>query len=81
MLNKKVKLSQSARKRRIGKAHVIAAIENAGEPLRVPAAEGLDERLLWIGADDRGALLEIIGIELPEKLVIIHVMPYRYRRR
>ena len=76
----KVKLTQSARKRRIGKAHVIVAMNRAGEPRRIPATGALDERLLWIGEDDRGVLLEIIGIELPEYLLIIHVMPYAYRR-
>ncbi|MGZ4119489.1 MAG: hypothetical protein ACXVQS_02405 [Actinomycetota bacterium] len=77
----KVKLTQAARKRRIGKAHIIVAMNRAGEPQRFSATGGLDERLLWIGEDDRGVLLEIIGIELPEYILIIHVMPYAYRRQ
>ncbi|HEX9711512.1 MAG TPA: hypothetical protein VGB52_03035 [Actinomycetota bacterium] len=51
---RKVRLSRSARKRRIGKAHIIAAMNSAGEPERFPAERELDERLLWIGEDDRG---------------------------
>jgi len=78
---RKVKLTKSARKRRIGKAHIIAAMNNAGDPERFSAEGDLDERLLWIGEDDRGVVLEIIGIELPEYLLIIHVMPYAYRRK
>lgn len=38
-------------------------------------------RLVWIGEDDRGVALEIIGIEVPEYLLIIHVMPVAYRRK
>lgn len=78
---RRVKLTRSARKRRIGTAHVIAAMNNAGEPERFPAEGDLDERLLWIGEDDRGVMLEIIGVELPDYLLIIHVMPYSYRRK
>lgn len=77
----RVKFTQSARKRRIGKAHVLAAMENAGDPVRLPGEEGLDERLVWVGQDDRGVTLEVIAVEQPEYLLIIHVMPYAYRRR
>lgn len=78
---RRVKFTQSARKRRIGKAHVLAAMVDAGEPTRLSAEEGLDERLVWIGTDDRGVVLEVIGVELPAYLLIIHVMPYSYRRQ
>jgi hypothetical protein len=76
----RVRFTQSARKRRIGKAHVLAAMADAGEPQRMPATGDLDERLVWVGRDDRGVELEIIGIELPDYLLIIHVMFYSYRR-
>lgn len=56
-------------------------MENAGEPVRLPAEEGCDERLVWVGQDDRGLTLEVIAVEQPEYLLIIHVMPYAYRRR
>lgn len=75
-----VKFTQSARKRRIGKAHVLAAMADAGEPQRVAATDDLDERLVWIGHDDRGVELEVIGVQTPDYLLIIHVMPYAYRR-
>jgi hypothetical protein len=77
----RVKLTPSARKRRIGTAHVIAAMNNAGDPQRIPADGDLDERLVWVGPDDRGVVLEVIGIELPDYLLVIHVMPYAYRRK
>jgi hypothetical protein len=78
---RRVKLTQSARKRRIGTAHVIAAMNNAGSPQRVPADGDLDERLVWVAPDDRGVVLEVIGIELPDYLLVIHVMPQAYRRK
>lgn len=77
---RRIKFTQAARKRRIGKAHVLAAMNNAGEPVRVPAEGELDERLVWIGEDDRGVTLEVIAVEQPDYLLVIHVMPYAYRR-
>lgn len=56
-------------------------MNNAGDPERFPAEGDLDERFLWIGEDDRGVVLEIMGIELSDYLLIIHVMPYSYRRK
>lgn len=50
------------------------------EPTLVPATEGLDERLVWIGDDDRGIELEIVALVLPGAVVVIHVMPTALRR-
>lgn len=55
-------------------------MNNAGEPAVVAGAPGEDDRLLWIGVDDRGVELEVIGIDLPDYLLIMHVMPYACRR-
>lgn len=60
---------------------MLSAMENAGEPVRLPSEEGLDERIVWVGKDDRGVTLEVIAVEQPDYLLIIHVMPYAYRRR
>jgi hypothetical protein len=75
-----VKFTQSARKHRLGRAHVLAAMEAAGEPEHVPAGGGLDDRLVWVGADDRGVVLEVIAVDLPDYLLIIHAMPLAFRR-
>ena len=45
------------------------------------ADEDLQERLLWIGPDDRGMELEVIAIVEPDYLLVIHVMPHQFRRR
>lgn len=57
--------------------HVINTIE----PVHVPATEALDARLLWVGEDDRGIELEIVALDLPHAVVVIHVMPTGLRRR
>lgn len=77
---RRVRFTQSARRHRIGKAHVLAAMNAVGEPQRIPAEGDLDDRLLWVGPDDRGVVLEVIGIDLPDYLLIIHVMPNEFRR-
>lgn len=59
---------------------MLAAMEAAGEPERVPADGDLDDRLLWVGPDDRGIVLEVITVELPDYLLVIHAMPVAFRR-
>lgn len=55
--------------------HVINAIA----PISVPATMDLDARLVWIGTDDRGIELEIVALDLPDAIVVIHVMPTALR--
>ena len=50
------------------------------EPIEIPAARSLDARLVWIGDDDRGIELEIVALDLPEAVIVIHVMPTSLRR-
>ena len=56
--------------------HVI----NTVDPERLPATETADARLVWIGEDDRGVELEIVALDLPDAVVVIHVMPTKLRR-
>ncbi len=50
------------------------------EPVRIRATKSFDARLVWIGQDDRGVELEIVALDLPEAIVVIHVMPTAFRR-
>ena len=59
---------------------MLAAMEAAGEPERVPADGDLDDRLLWVGPDDRGIVLEVMAVDLPDYLLVIHAMPVALRR-
>ena len=56
--------------------HVIATTD----PVPIPATATLDARLVWVGNDDRGVELEIVAVDLPEAIIIIHVMPTNLRR-
>lgn len=74
-----IRFTQSARKHRIGPAHALHVIDTV-EPTRTPGPDATHDRLSWIGEDDRGVELEIIAVDLPEYLLVIHVMPAQYRR-
>jgi len=80
MLEKEVNFARSARRHRIGKAHVLFVLESC-EPMTVLISDGEDQKLLWIGYDDRGLELEVIALELAESILVIHVMPRSFRRR
>lgn len=74
-----VRWYRSARRHRIGKAHALYVITTY-EPSVVAATAGLDARLYWVGVDDRGVELEVIALDLPLEIVVIHVMPTQLKR-
>jgi hypothetical protein len=78
-MDREVRWYRSARRHRIGKAHALHVI-NTTEPIKIPATTTLDARLVWIGDDDRGIELEIVALDLPEAVIVIHVMPTSLRR-
>ena len=75
-----IRFTQSARKHRIGKARVLYVLEQY-QPMEVTDPKSGGRNLRWIGIDDRGLELEIIAVVTPEYLLVIHVMPYRFRRK
>ena len=75
-----VKFTRSARKHRIGKVHAMHVMTSV-EPVILPADEDHDERLVWVGEDERGVELEVVAIQLPDLVLVIHVMPTHFRRR
>ena len=76
----RVRFSQSTRKHRIGKGRALHVI-NTVEPTVVAGDEVVPDRLVWVGPDDRGLDLEIVALRQPDYLLVIHVMPHRFRRR
>ena len=78
-MDRQIRWYRSARRHRIGKAHAIHVIETT-EPAAIAATETYDARLVWIGADDRGVELEVVALDLPEAVVVIHVMPTSFRK-
>ncbi len=79
LVDRNVRWFRSARRHRIGKAHAMYVLSTT-DPVRVRATTNLDARLVWVGADDRGIELEIVALDLPEAIVVIHVMPTALRR-
>ncbi|MGH9056686.1 MAG: hypothetical protein ACRDYY_12625 [Acidimicrobiales bacterium] len=77
---KPVRFTRGSRKHRIGRAssrHVInntTAIEDRFPPTG-------DTRFTWTGLDERGRELEIIAIDRPDCVLVIHVVPTHYRER
>lgn len=70
-----IKFTKSARKHKIWISRALYVISN-NYPLSL---DNLDE-INWIGADQRGLVLEIHGFVEEDVLRIIHVMPHRFRR-
>jgi len=70
----RVRITRSARKHRIGNAHILAAMIDAGEP----TADG--DTLVYVGRDDRGAELRIVAVpnDRGDGLAVIHCMPTSY---
>lgn len=78
MRQQKIRFTQSARKHKIGKAHVLYVLDNY-LPQRM-VWDGFSEgRFLWEGKDDRGLELEIIAVVTGNCLLVIHVMPRAFR--
>jgi len=50
-------------------------------PIQVLDGKRTDQSFRWIGKDVRGVEIEIIAVATPQYLLVIHVMPYRYRRK
>lgn len=73
-----VRFTQSARKHKIGKARAISVLEGVN-PQELFSKGSEERRFRWVGVDNRGLELEIIGVLTSECLLIIHVMPSRFK--
>jgi hypothetical protein len=65
--------TQSSRRHKIGRAHTLAALANAGMPTIDTNGD-----LRWVAPDDRNVELEIVGFVADEDsnlVVIKHVFP------
>lgn len=69
-----MRFTRGSRKHKIGRAHALAAM--SGKPKVIEADdEWTIDRLCWIACDDRGLELEVVAIDRPDCLLVIHVMP------
>lgn len=74
-----VRVVRSARRHRIGNAHILAAMIAAGTPTAVET--DLGPQLHYVGLDDRGVELHVIAVpdnRNPGGLAVIHAMPTSY---
>jgi len=74
-----IRFTRGSRKHRIGRAsarHVIDAVDPNVETDDITKAA----IIRWVGNDERGRELEVIAIERPDCLLVVHVMPTHYRR-
>lgn len=80
-------LTQSARKHKVGVAHMAHVIMTT-----TPVAtenERSELHLSWVGPDDRGIELEVAAVLIPDRrsdnegpiLLVLHAMPTALRRR
>jgi hypothetical protein len=72
------RFTQSARKHRIAKGRALFVIDNY-LPEEIPHLVPGERKLFWQGLDDRGLELEIVGIQFDTIVLVIHVMPNKFR--
>jgi hypothetical protein len=72
------RFTQSARKRRIAKGRALFVLDNF-LPEEMPHFVPGERKLFWQGFDDRGLELEIVGIQIGTIVLVIHVMPSKFR--
>jgi hypothetical protein len=73
------RLSQAARRHRIGKAHAFHVVATAAVMEETDPKSG-DLALIWVGPDTRGVELTIVAVEKKAYVVVTPVQP-TYRRR
>lgn len=72
------RFTQSARKHRIAKGRALFVIDNY-LPEEAPHFVPGEQKMFWRGLDDRGLELEIVGIQIDTIVLVIHVMPSKFR--
>lgn len=77
---KTVRFTRSSRKHRVGRTNARHVIETMPPTISIHPATGA-QLLSWIGNDHRGRELEIVAVDRPDCLLVIHVMLTIYRRK
>jgi hypothetical protein len=72
-----VRFALSARRHRLGRGRVVAVMDTTTP---VPHGAPDERRWMWIGRDTTGLEIEVLAVELPDCLLVIHAMPARFRR-
>ena len=72
------RFTQSGRKHRIAKGRALFVIDNC-LPQEMPHFVLGERKMFWQGLDERGLNLEIVGIQIGSIVLVIHVMPSKFR--
>jgi hypothetical protein len=79
-MGSKIRWSRSATRHRISRERSAHAVRTAEAVFREPAPAGsplADERIVFLGTDPNGVVLEVMAVEIEQGLLIIHAMPVR----
>ncbi len=76
---KPTRFTRGSRKHRIGKGRAQYVMATSMAAITVDS-ETKAVMFSWIGDDDRGRELEIVAVERPDCILVIHVMPTHYRK-
>ena len=77
----RVEFTQSARQHKIGRARVLEVLANPVVVDRIEETESPTVRLLVLGSDRSGRVLEVVVVEEGDMLVVIHAMDIRPKFR
>lgn len=73
--------TQSARKHKIGRARVLHVLANPVVVDRIEESGSPRVRLLILGADHTGRVIEVVAVQEDDMLVVIHAMDIRLKFR
>jgi hypothetical protein len=77
-----IRWARSATRHRISRSQSSYVVETTSVVFREPAPASSplrDDRFVFLGPDQQGALLEVMAVESDRGLLIIHAMPIRDR--
>lgn len=79
-----IRWAKSAAKHRISRARSAHVVKTAETIIREPAPDDSpleDDRIVFLGPDPRGVMLEVVAVEIGSGLLIIHAMKMRAQYR
>ena len=76
-----IEFTQSARKHRVGRARVRRVMANPVAQAVLPAEQGRQARLVFVGDDESGRALEVMAVRTDRGLLVIHAMDLRPKWR
>jgi hypothetical protein len=75
-----IRWATSAAKHRISRARSEHVVKTADTIIREPAPDDSpleDDRIVFLGSDPNGVMLEVVAVEIENGLLIIHAMKMR----